>query len=227
MYNIISDIAGNYLTFLALVEKMPKNNTIISVGDMVDRGPRSKQVLEYFRDTVKAHAVMGNHELMMMDVLRRFDLRRDEKEVPLMNQWLRNGGSATLDSYQDSSKQGMESALELLYDAHRSCSSFLSELPRKLELMAKVDGKTKRAFVTHAPFISDTLNDEGFTWNRLGPIQVKGTINIFGHQCQKEVEYFKDKKGEIYAIGIDTSASRKITGIVWPSLEIFEQEIID
>ena len=36
MYNVIGDIAGNYLTLMELLKKMPKGKTI-GVGDIVDR----------------------------------------------------------------------------------------------------------------------------------------------------------------------------------------------
>ena len=65
MVNIISDIAGNYKTLMALLEKMPQDEEIISVGDMVDRGPRSKEVIEFFMNNENATAIMGNHEHMM------------------------------------------------------------------------------------------------------------------------------------------------------------------
>ena len=65
--NIIGDIAGNYLTFLALIKKMP-DDPIVSVGDMIDRGPRSKEVLEWFMR--HGSALLGNHEHLMLSAYR-------------------------------------------------------------------------------------------------------------------------------------------------------------
>ena len=46
---------------------MPEGETI-SVGDMIDRGPNSKEVVEYFMDpTINSSAIFGNHEHLMVD----------------------------------------------------------------------------------------------------------------------------------------------------------------
>ena len=41
--NLIGDIQGNYHTLRALLKQMPDEEPV-SVGDMIDRGPRSKAV---------------------------------------------------------------------------------------------------------------------------------------------------------------------------------------
>ena len=56
--NLIGDIQGNYRTLLALLKQMPDDDPV-SVGDMIDRGPRSMEVLEFFRNHGKA--LLGNH----------------------------------------------------------------------------------------------------------------------------------------------------------------------
>jgi len=68
---IIGDIHGTYFTMLALIEKVYKkdsNAEIIFVGDFVDKGPRSKEVLEYILPRIESgefKAVKGNHEGLM------------------------------------------------------------------------------------------------------------------------------------------------------------------
>ncbi|MEC9337269.1 MAG: metallophosphoesterase [SAR324 cluster bacterium] len=44
--NPIGDIQGNYRTLLALLKQIPDDDPV-SVGDMIDRGPRSMEVLEF------------------------------------------------------------------------------------------------------------------------------------------------------------------------------------
>ena len=65
--NLIGDIQGNYHTLRALLKQMPDEEPV-SVGDMVDRGPRSKEVLEFFR--LNGKALLGNHEHMMLDYFK-------------------------------------------------------------------------------------------------------------------------------------------------------------
>lgn len=82
-FDIIGDIHGCYDELLALLQKLeyqikadliesnqpaishPENRTLIFVGDLVDRGPHSKQVLQLVMNAVnhsQALCVRGNHE---------------------------------------------------------------------------------------------------------------------------------------------------------------------
>lgn len=74
----------------------PKPKTsIIFLGDLIDRGPKSAQVIERLRTYsppgASAHFIMGNHEEVMLRVLAG--------EAGLVSNWLRFGGAATLRSY--------------------------------------------------------------------------------------------------------------------------------
>lgn len=61
---VIGDIHGCYLELQALLEKAGLNDddSILSVGDFVDRGPETPQVLAFFQSLPRARALMGNHE---------------------------------------------------------------------------------------------------------------------------------------------------------------------
>lgn len=61
---IIGDIHGCWDEFQALLDKAGPgpSDRIIAVGDIVDRGPESEKVLEFFRSTPNALTIMGNHE---------------------------------------------------------------------------------------------------------------------------------------------------------------------
>lgn len=61
---VIGDIHGCWEELQELLQKVGPGATdrIVSVGDMVDRGPESRRVLEWFRTTPNAQALMGNHE---------------------------------------------------------------------------------------------------------------------------------------------------------------------
>jgi serine/threonine protein phosphatase 1 len=61
---IVGDIHGCWDEFQDLLDKaaLGADDTIISVGDLVDRGPGSVRVLRFFRDMGNARAIMGNHE---------------------------------------------------------------------------------------------------------------------------------------------------------------------
>ena len=61
---VIGDIHGCYDELMQLLEKMnvKEEDHIISVGDIVDRGPDSVKVYDFFRSRKNATVLMGNHE---------------------------------------------------------------------------------------------------------------------------------------------------------------------
>jgi len=61
---IIGDIHGCWDELRALLDAVApaRDDRIVALGDIVDRGPDSEKVLEFFRDTPNALSLMGNHE---------------------------------------------------------------------------------------------------------------------------------------------------------------------
>jgi predicted phosphodiesterase len=61
---IIGDIHGCFAELLALLDKagLGDGDLVIGIGDIVDRGPETPQVVNYFRKTPNTMAIMGNHE---------------------------------------------------------------------------------------------------------------------------------------------------------------------
>src|SRR5262249_15289959 len=79
-------------TLLERVELRP-DDTLVVLGDVVDRGPRSKEAIDVLLDVAERCqmiSIMGNHEEMMLDVLAHTRPIRD---------WLDLGGNETLLSY--------------------------------------------------------------------------------------------------------------------------------
>lgn len=93
----ISDIHGCYLTFKALLEQIQftKEDHLVLGGDYVDRGPASKQVIDYIielkQNGYKVDCLLGNHELIM------FHSKSNKNQL---NHWVgRSGGKQTLESF--------------------------------------------------------------------------------------------------------------------------------
>ena len=89
---VFGDIHGRYTTFQRLLDAISYDSTtdvIYSVGDLIDRGPDSVSVVEFFQNE-HCHAILGNHEHMVM-------CPADWQDV-----WLfpPNGGPATLRSLE-------------------------------------------------------------------------------------------------------------------------------
>jgi serine/threonine protein phosphatase 1 len=80
-------------TVLKAIQPTP-NDTLIILGDCIDRGPDSRAVIDellHLREQCKLIPLLGNHEEMMLNVL-------DGKPQP--DDWLQCGGAATVASYR-------------------------------------------------------------------------------------------------------------------------------
>jgi serine/threonine protein phosphatase 1 len=92
----IGDIHGCIRQLTEIVEEKirPDNDdTIILLGDYIDRGPEIKAVTDYIINLsgkgYNLRSLIGNHELMMLNSIRTGD----------MALWFMNGGESTLDSF--------------------------------------------------------------------------------------------------------------------------------
>ncbi len=61
---VIGDIHGCYDELQALLDLvgLTVDDTIIHIGDMIDRGPKPAEVVAFFRDTPNTRTLMGNRE---------------------------------------------------------------------------------------------------------------------------------------------------------------------
>ena len=87
---VVGDIHGRMDGFEMLLDSVnydPAMDIIYSVGDMIDRGDRSYEAICFFMQS-NAHAIMGNHEYMVID-----------KSWNAC--WLENGGLDTLRSLEE------------------------------------------------------------------------------------------------------------------------------
>lgn len=92
----IGDIHGCYKTFKKLLLEnlnIDPSDIIYLLGDYIDRGPDSKEVidliLELLSEGFQIHPLRGNHEQMLLDSINNFEC----------SMWLRNGGDSTLRSF--------------------------------------------------------------------------------------------------------------------------------
>ena len=85
---VVGDIHGRYDTFmnlLSIIEYNKETDIIYGVGDLIDRGPKSYEVLKHFEQP-NHYTVRGNHEEMIVDFYK------------WQSVWLNNGGFDTIDS---------------------------------------------------------------------------------------------------------------------------------
>ena len=96
---VIGDVHGYFGTLEALIERLApsESDAVVMLGDLIDRGPTSANVVNYVRTTTNVHSIRGNHEQMMIegfdDALFFKDLNMEARI------WHRNGGVNTELSY--------------------------------------------------------------------------------------------------------------------------------
>lgn len=64
---VVGDIHGCYDELTELLDKagLEKKDRVISVGDLITKGPKNREVLELFMTDKRFSAVMGNHDLAL------------------------------------------------------------------------------------------------------------------------------------------------------------------
>ena len=101
----IGDIHGNTIALDALMQAMQPApaDTLVFLGDYVDRGPDSKGVIDrliFWKQHLQLICLRGNHELMMT---------RGRTDAVELKQWLTAGGTQTLGSYAVNGRVSLES----------------------------------------------------------------------------------------------------------------------
>jgi len=93
----VGDIHGcldKLISLMGVIDIDPRKDTLLFIGDYIDRGAQSKQVVDYLIDLARQQSrvifLKGNHELLLHLYLSGAD----------RFSFLANGGQATLDSYR-------------------------------------------------------------------------------------------------------------------------------
>jgi len=190
---IIGDVHGEFDTLKALITKLPHDAEIIFVGDLIDRGAKSREVIAFVREN-KHRVVLGNHEELMINYGTSFTKTHPNSTNPsFMHTWYNNGGDATLFSYGLLSydiKKGMscvENAemMEQFFDD----IEWLKSLPLYIELPHTINNLP--VVITHAscadvwhhhdnPDAEETFIEYAL-WHRKNPKPQSEIYNIFGH----------------------------------------------
>lgn len=103
----IGDIHGCFDSLKELVEnkiQLQKKDKLIFLGDYIDRGPKSKEVIDYIielqNNDYDVVTLLGNHEFMLVDAYN------NEGAMP---KWIQNGGAETLKSFDLDSLKNLDS----------------------------------------------------------------------------------------------------------------------
>lgn len=140
----IGDIHGCYKTLVKLTEKILAQDQFAKfyfVGDLIDRGPDSKLVLDYLinlKDNGKLPgAVKGNHEQMLLEAY--------DNRIPFnLSLWSENGGKDTAKNLNKTFKMN-EKVNNIIPEKYYT---FIKNLPYFIE--------TEKYFIVHAGFNTNT-----------------------------------------------------------------------
>lgn len=175
---VIGDIHGCFTALSTLAREMAftDDDLIITLGDYVDRGPRSKSVIDWLLARKhrggKLVALQGNHEIIMLSA---------RSNSAAQKAWMGSfvGGTATLQSY-----------------GHDDSPGLLRDIPA--EHWDFIENQTVRYYETdthifvHASVVPelpmDQQPDEALFWERFKPLHrhCSGKIVICGHTSQHD-----------------------------------------
>lgn len=229
---IIGDVHGSIKTLQKLISKLPKNREIVFVGDLVDRGPSSREVVRFVRQN-NYKVVMGNHELFMIDYPDSIGQKG----------WIlpHNGGMATLKSYSlldnnndnDNTNDDKNDRKKIFEDD----VEWMASLPFFIEFPDVVNERGQKLIVSHSicfPILETVANDAAIDygiWKKLNedtlnhyPIP-KDYFNVFGHTVVGKYPIVKNN----YAC-IDTGCYKKdgyLSALLYPEMKIIKQKNID
>ncbi len=122
MTYVMSDIHGMYEKYTKMLELIgfSDDDDMYILGDVVDRGEHSAEILLDMMPRRNVFPVIGNHELMAKTVLDVMFYGEKENQPAsiedMMTDWLRNGGAFTLDSISKLSDTGRRNVIDYLQD---------------------------------------------------------------------------------------------------------------
>ncbi|NJN24218.1 MAG: serine/threonine protein phosphatase, partial [Acaryochloridaceae cyanobacterium RL_2_7] len=92
---IIGDVHGHYDGLLSLIDflELKAADELYFLGDLVDRGPKSAQVVEFVKSSGYP-CLRGNHEELMIAACNQ-----SAQDYSVFQMWASCGGHQTLDSY--------------------------------------------------------------------------------------------------------------------------------
>jgi serine/threonine protein phosphatase 1 len=219
-YWFIGDIHGELKLLERLLENVLKFNPdqIVFVGDYIDRGPHSREVVDLILKLgTEVTCLMGNHELMMLNAME--DLGYGYNPVEL---WYYNGGEATLQSFGATSFFNLQSSIDAHYIRFFKSlrMSHVVEVGNQLKVLATHAGispvipvEDQIAMHDYRDFNRYMLNHhldhgESFLWVRDSfingsPSLWEGYLVVHGHTPVLKLERFITSNGQTDFLFLD------------------------
>ena len=184
MVAVIGDIHGCYYTLVELYKKIVKKYPrikVVTVGDMVDRGNHSRDVINFIIEN-NIKFTPGNHDYMFYHFFK-------EPSSVFARSWLFNGSESTLESYEHYendifahidliSKAPLYMDLDDCFISHAGVSkTYRKFLPNNYK---------DDLSVLEPMIIDDLRSDKGILWNRDSLLDL-GKFQVVGHTKQSQI----------------------------------------
>lgn len=191
MKYVFGDVHGCYKTLIDLKEKLPENSELIFVGDLIDRGKSSKDVIKFVRDN-KYVCTLGNHEKMMIEHGEIFLKTIDNIATNYIHMWLNSGGKETLLSYdliKIENTRVVYSGNDKYLKQFEDDINWLKTLPLYLEVNKKINNRDvviSHSCISNVWHKKDDIDfadefEEYALWHRDDAFSDNEIFNIFGH----------------------------------------------
>ncbi|WP_160847226.1 metallophosphoesterase family protein [Pontibacillus yanchengensis] len=198
-YLVVSDIHGELHKLEEVLQEAsfdPSEDQLILLGDYIDRGPYSRDVVAKVKELVEEHgaiAIKGNHDDLFI---------RSKYDGEAMKLWEMNGASSTLKSYNSVSEEMKE---------HREW----------LENHLRLYYETDQYIFVHAglePNVPlERQEEDTMLWTRHTETVGLGKTVVHGHTPVQHIAYYKDQ------VDIDTGAAYggKLTLLELPTHKVY------
>ena len=175
---VATDLHGQYHLWKAIQHYLKENDSLIFLGDAIDRGPRGWDILTEMLEDKRVLFIKGNHEDMMLKTLKG--------PVATYKYWLKNweknGGHSTIENMKQMPFEQRDKYLDKL---EKKCSCYIS----------CENSQGKKIFLSHSGWIPTDKEYKSMTdyeieyecfWNRSHfdkplPEKYKDYYIIHGH----------------------------------------------
>lgn len=200
---VIGDVHGCYKTMIALIKQFPPEEKFCFVGDLIDRGPENKKVLDFVLNNFH-DCVMGNHEEMMLH----------DRQM-----WSRCGGIVTYNEFKNDDE----------FRQYKERVKFLPYLKIYPDCVNK-DGR--KLLVCHGGLCNEDLDynvrNGTITWLRSDWIDHPEYFQIVGHTPVRE-PFINDYMAivDTGCVFHSSKKPKKLTALQYPEMIVYQQECID
>ena len=170
MHYVVSDIHGCFEEFLRLLKKIKfsDNDTLYIIGDLIDRGNKSIELIEYVMNKSNIVVLKGNHDELLVKWYKT-------NNISAKTNWFMNGGDRTYNSF-----------IKLDEKDQRDIIDYLDS--RRYYEFVDIDAKDKYLLV-HAGFDSEVnenivdVSKEELIWHRgkVNKNKYRGYRLVVGH----------------------------------------------